>query len=140
MFLLDQRDPKSTRHVLVGSVGRVFCMQTKLVADRRLVRHNPGCAVVTLPSLGPVATVPLAFLALCDAASPLSRAGNDSTRNWPDYSHGRTKSCPSSQLLCLCREGFLLTGFCHMEHVSPVCCLLCSRNISHGESSWPGQG
>lgn len=51
MFILDQHDPKSTRQAVVGSVGRVFCMKTKLVADRRLV-SLPGCAVVTLSSLG----------------------------------------------------------------------------------------
>lgn len=50
MLLLDQHDPKSTRQVVVGSVGRVLCMKTKLEADRRLV-SLPGCAVVTLPSL-----------------------------------------------------------------------------------------
>lgn len=69
----------------------------------------------------------LAFLALCEAvnqhllSAEWAMAGAET-----GLTTASGKNCPSSQLLCPCRgwEGFLLAGFCHMEHISSVCCLL----------------
>lgn len=71
----------------------------------------------------------LAFLAPCDAGKQHLLSA-EWARRGPETglatANGRTKTCPSSQLLCPCRgwDGFLLTGFCHMEHISSVCSLL----------------
>lgn len=114
MFLLDQHGPKSTRQVAVGSVGRAFCLRTKLVADRRLVSFL-GCAVVTLWLSSPCGAMDLslAFLALCEAvnqhllSAEWAMAGAET-----GLTTASGKNCPSSQLLCPCRgwEGFLSYG------------------------------
>lgn len=154
MLLLDQRDPKSTRQVVAGSVGRVFCMKTKLVADRRLVSLS-GCAGVTLSSLVAFGHCPHvvpwtpAWLSSppvmqeSSISSQQSGQGEDQKLAWLQPMAG-PKPAPLPSSCVHAGAGMVFSSQVSVIwSTSAPCalyCLGCSRNISQGESSRTGRG